>query len=113
MSYQANAQKLETSSERLLELVAQITHAVETGRDSHESAAKVSTLGQQLALASSDFFEALTVVHCDNLSLSDVPNENSDDFADWARRVAHKRSYGPFPSLTTLSVDLRPMLAAE
>lgn len=119
MSYAANASKLETASERLLELIAQITHAVEAGRNSHESASKVAVLAQQTALASTDFWEALSIVHCDTLGLDpraeewngfrtvcpNSPNDNADDFADWAKTVAHERSYGR-------TIDLRPMLAA-
>ena len=112
MSYKANAQKLETASARFTELLERITHTVQTGRDSIESAAKVSVLAQQAALASTDFWEALSTVHCDNLSLSDTPCENSDDFAVWARDVAHSRSYAPFPNarVIPITVEGRPAL---
>lgn len=116
MSYQRNAQQLEAASERLIGLISQLTHNVQTGCDGVESAAKVSVLAAQAALASSDFWEALSEVHCDTLNIKgETPCENSDDFADWARRVAHSRSYAPFEGIRspTLHVDLRPLMAAE
>jgi len=98
-SYAANTRKLSEAHSRFTELVDQINHAAITGHDNVAYAAKVSVLAQQLALASTDFFESLTVVHCDNLSLRETPCENADDFAVWARRVAHERSYAPFPAV--------------
>ena len=118
MTYAKNTQTLEIAAARFSDLLANLHHAVITGRDSVESAAKVAVLSHQLAKVSCDFYEALSVVHCDNLVIADeTPNENADDFADWAKRVAHSRTYAPFegvrgPALHTISaVDLRPILA--
>lgn len=120
MTYAAHEQRLEAAYERLTDLQAQLTNTAQAGRDSIEYAAKVAVLAQQAALASSDFWEALSIVHCDNLAIpGETPNENPDDFADWARRVAHDRSYAPFEGVrrvrTAPVVDLRPFvqIAAE
>ena len=116
MSYASHEQKLEEAADRFVGLVVQIRNALMAGRDSIEYAAKVSALASQFALASTDLIEAASVVHCDNLNIKgEVPCENSDDFADWCRRVAHSRTYAPFEGIRSSSrfVDLRPMLAAE
>lgn len=117
MTYAAHEQRLEAAYERLTDLQAQLTNAAQAGRDSIEYASKVSVLAQQAALASVEFWEALSVVHCDNLSIKDeTPNENPDDFAYWAKCVAQSRSYAPFEGVrgpVRSIVNLRPMLAAE
>jgi hypothetical protein len=116
MSYAFHEQKLEDAADRFVGLIVQLRNAAMSGRDSVEYAAKVSALASQFALASTDFCEGFSVVHCDNLDINgETPNENPDDLADWARRVSHTRSYGPFEGIRSPSrvVDLRPMLAAE
>ena len=116
MSSPDNAQKLDISAYRLIQAIADLTKAALAGTDSVEYAAKIKVLAPRAALASTDFFEALSVVHCDNLNIPDeTPCENSDDFAEWAGRVAHSRTYAPFEGIRgpTLHVDLRPVLAAE
>jgi hypothetical protein len=111
MSYAAHEQRLEAASERFSDLIAQLTNAAEAGRDSVEYASKVAVLAQQFALASTDFCEALSIVHCDNLSIhGEIPNENPDDLADWAKRVAHDRTYVPFEGVR--SVRRAPVPAA-
>ncbi|MCB5173685.1 hypothetical protein [Microvirga lenta] len=97
MSFASNARNLSVAHNRFVELIDQVNHAAITGRDSIASAAEVSVLAQQVALASTNFFERLTEVHCDNLAVRETPCENADDFAVWARRVAHERYYAPFP----------------
>ena len=97
MTYTSNAQRLETASERLIDLVAQMTNAAETGRDSVEYAAKMAALAQDWVKTNVKFTEALSDVHCDNLNIhGETSCENPDDFADWAKRVAHDRTYAPF-----------------
>lgn len=116
MSYAANAQKLETASERLMELVSQLRDTAQAGQDSIEYASKMKVLGAQAALAETGFWEALSAVHCDNLNIQgETPCENADDFAQWAKCVAHTRSIAPFEGIRSPAkwVDLRPMLAAE
>lgn len=119
MSYAANASKLETARERVVELTEQLANAVQTGRNGHDSAAKVAMLAMQRALAERDFNEALSLVHCDSLNLKPDAEEwdgfrtirpnylrdNADEFADWAKELAHGLSYAR-------TIDLRPMLAA-
>jgi len=98
MSYPAHEQTLDAASERLIEHIRHLTRTALAGRDSVAYASKLSVLATQAALSDPDFWEALTVVHCDNLSLRGVtPCENPGDFAVWARQVAHERSIAPFP----------------
>lgn len=117
MSYTKHSQNLEIAAARFSDLLANLHHAVTTGRDSYESAAKVAVLAHQIARVSSDFYEALSEVHCDNLAIvGETPNENPDDFADWAKRVACDRSYAPFEGVRGVNkihrpvVDLRPLV---
>ncbi len=112
-NYRKHSENLEIAAARFSDLLAGLHHAVTTGLDSYESAAKVAVLATQVARVSSDFYEALTVVHCDNLSIEgETPCENSDDFAAWAKLAAHDRSYAPFEGVRSVrtTIDLQPFV---
>lgn len=120
MPYAQNTQSLEIAAARFSDLLTGLHHAVITGRDSYESAAKVAVLAHQIAKVEAEFWEAVSALHCDALEIAgETPCENSDDFADWAKRVAHDRSYAPFEGVRGVTkhhrpvVDLRPLMAAE